>query len=193
MLVLNTLRSRLPGEFETPRCIHHWGVVLPILRSIKQSLKRIPFSKLTVGYSNYCFLYLKNASPKESNRLPSVCINGESITSKNNSTNIRNLFWTCRWDQEKLFEEKKTGDEISRDTVPLKHALRARTPVLFLPDVGALSQVHFFVLARPSSNKRPSPSNQQKSVRFWKTRGVPRAVKAGAMGGGGRWKNASFC
>jgi hypothetical protein len=50
-------------------------------------------------------------------------ITGESITNKNNSRifeEIQNRFWTGLLGPfEKLFEEKKTRDEKSRDTVPL--------------------------------------------------------------------------
>jgi hypothetical protein len=61
---------------------------------------------------------------KDSIRLPGVFIIRESITNTNNFSNkkkkIEIVYGHAHWDQGKLFDEKKTGDEQSRDTVPLR-------------------------------------------------------------------------
>ncbi len=60
--------------------------------------------------------------PKDSNQLPGGFITGESITNTNNSTNIRKnskLFLCMPIGTRSSCMIKKTGDEKSRDTVPL--------------------------------------------------------------------------
>jgi hypothetical protein len=118
MLVPSTLRNRLPGIFipgklrlhsvrdstvysspDSPvysplgSCFGHRGVILPILRSIQQSLKVLSLKKLTVSYFNYlgtcdkCLQKLPNL--RDHNRLPGVFISEESVMNMTNSTNIQ--------------------------------------------------------------------------------------------------------
>jgi hypothetical protein len=63
---------------------------------------------------------------RDSSRLPGVFITGESITNTNNSTNIRKnskSFLGMPFGTRRSCLMKKTGDEKSRDTVPLKLSL----------------------------------------------------------------------
>jgi hypothetical protein len=67
-------------------------------------------------------VYEKIASPKDSNRLSSEFITGESIMNTNNFTNIRKkskLFLDVPIGTRGTSLKKKTGFEKSRDTVPL--------------------------------------------------------------------------
>jgi hypothetical protein len=90
-------------------------------------------------------MFEKIASPKDYNRLPRVYITGESITNTNNFMNIRKnykSFWTCLLGPGEVFLKKKTGDEKSRDTVPLKVTVMYRGRVLLCTEVYICKHVH---------------------------------------------------
>jgi hypothetical protein len=125
MIVQNTLGSQDSLVYSSPGSLFgHRGVILPILRNIQQSLKGLSFLKSTVGYFNYlvtCNLCLQILHKlRDFNRLPGVP--RESITNTNNSTNIRTnskSFLGMPIGNRKNWVMKKTGEEKTRDTVPL--------------------------------------------------------------------------
>jgi hypothetical protein len=90
-------------------------------------LKETNILKIDCKLLNYLrLMFGKLTYPRDSNRLPGVFFNRESIlNTKNNSTNtvfkkITIVSGRANLYQENLFYEKKTGDEKSRDTVPLR-------------------------------------------------------------------------
>jgi hypothetical protein len=120
-----------PGSWDSPvysspgSRFGHRGVILLILEHTT-IFKGSIILKSSVSYFNSlgtCDLCLQKLPKlKDSNHLPGVFIAGESITNTNNSTNIRkNSKWVLGMPigTRRRCLMKKTGQEKSRDTVPL--------------------------------------------------------------------------